>query len=73
MKKYKSYVRAVALSILAALLIDGMVNFDQYRQGWMAGLRKKQADTSEVTHSRVPEQIGKVTAIAFSFVFGRNF
>ena len=70
MKKYGCYFRAVGLSILAALLIDGVINFEDYKEGWTAATKKKQEEKTGYTSSKLPAQIGKVGATAFLILFG---
>lgn len=67
MKKHLCYLRAILLSILAAFIIDAVVNFDEYKQGWAAVHYNH-----EFTHNNkteLPLQIGKATGMIFNFVF----
>ena len=67
MKEYRCYIRTVLLSVLAALVIDAVINFEDYKEGWLAGL-KKETTTEEnlVNKPRLPIKIGKATGMIFS-------
>ena len=70
MKERRCYLRTVLLSILAAFLIDAVVNFEDYQQGWLVGLKPEKMQETEQTHQpRLPVKIGKVTGMIFSIVF----
>jgi hypothetical protein len=59
MSKYRCYLRTIFLSAFCALIIDALVNFEEYREGWVASFSK---DTLQNSHApALPFEIGKVT------------
>lgn len=72
MKKYSCYLRTVLLSIVAAIIIDAVINFDEYKHGWAANFKKDNVEESTANNSKasLPVSIGKVTGSVFFFLFG---
>ena len=71
MTEHRCYIRTILLSILAAFIIDAVVNFDEYKEGWVVGVRqeKKLLDNDEPRKVKLPVKIGKVTGMIYDFVF----
>ncbi len=61
MKRYRCYLRTILLSVLAALVIDAIINFEDYKQGWQAGLQQEPKNT--VASGNFSNAIGKLTGI----------
>ena len=66
----RCYIRTVLLSILAAFLIDAIVNFEDYQHGWLVAQRPDNPQEKvHLHHPRLPVEIGKVTRVIFSVLF----
>jgi hypothetical protein len=58
------------LSILAAFVIDAIVNFEDYQEGWLAGVKQEKLQENEHPHQlKLPVKIGKVTGAVYEFLF----
>jgi hypothetical protein len=68
--RYRPYIRTILLSVLAAIIIDAVVNFEDYKNGWMAA-RKKESVQEENTAFKVklPVELGKASSLVFGFIF----
>ncbi len=60
MKNYHGYLRAVLLSVLAAFIIDAVINYDQYRDGIAARVQKEK-QVNEVKNENTRNGLYKVT------------
>ena len=47
MKEHRCYVRTILLSILAAFVIDAIVNFEDYQEGWLVGVKQEKTREDE--------------------------
>lgn len=70
MKNYRCYLRTVLLSIIAAFVIDAIVNFDEYKHGWAANFEKEKIEERAPSKPSLPVSIGRVTGSVFFFLFG---
>lgn len=76
MKKLQSprgYVRAVLLSILAACLIEAVVNADEVKAAFVAGKGIKSAATSikksAISWFKIPQQVSKGAGKVYHILF----
>lgn len=71
LKKYRVYIRAVLFSMLAAFIIDAVVNFDDIRNSFDKGRGK----VSILTHStdsaffKVPEKVAVISGVFYKVIF----
>ncbi len=68
MKQYRCYLRTILLSALAALVIDAIINFEDYKRGWHAGLNQENVREHTTSKDKIPVEIGKVASMAFHFL-----
>jgi hypothetical protein len=58
------------LSILAAFVIDAIVNFEDYKEGWLVGIKHEKPQETEQPHQiNLPVKIGRVTGMIYNLVF----
>jgi len=67
MKAYRCYLKAILLSVLAAIAIDATVNFDQYQRTLLAGFTKKMEQEKMPVGRFTPSLVGKVISIFLHF------
>jgi hypothetical protein len=73
MRKYRCYVRTVLLSVLAAFVIDAIINFDEYKHGWaMSFSEEKQNELIHHDTATLPVAIGQATGAVFGFLLLRD-
>jgi len=65
MKKYRCYLRAIFLSIVAALVLDTAINYDECKEGWNA--RGKKTNFAG-NYSGVPVFVGKITGAVYHYL-----
>jgi hypothetical protein len=61
MKKYRSYFRAVFLSMIAAFILDAIINFDQYKRGYLVLTGKDKEKEYSTKDTPLAEKIRKVS------------
>jgi len=67
MKKFKYLLRALAFSVVMTLVIDTVINFEDYKQGWHIGIKKQiNNETMADNSTQFSNQLGKVAAIVYS-------
>ena len=75
MKKFlalRPYIKAVIISVLAAIVLDTVINFDDFRRGFDEG-----RGISSISHIPVrtvlslPEHLAKFSGIIYKVVFER--
>ena len=70
MKEHRCYVRTSLLSILAAFVIDAIVNFEDYQEGWLVGVKQEKTREDEQPRElKPPVKIGKVTGAVYELIF----
>jgi hypothetical protein len=70
MKEHRCYIRTILLSVLAAFVIDAIVNFEDYQEGWLVGVKQEKLQEREQPRElKLPVKIGKVTGAIYQFVF----
>jgi len=72
LSKYKTYIRAVLFSVLAAFVIDAAVNFDDLKRGFDAGRGKINVVAHATSDSifKAPEKAAVLTGILYRVIFG---
>lgn len=70
MKNYRCYLRTVLLSVLAAFIIDAIINFDEYKQGWATSFRDDKGENyaDYKKNVKLPVEIGKATGAIYNFI-----
>lgn len=67
MKKFKYLMRALAFSVIMTLVIDTIINFEDYKQGWHLGIKKQANNETMADNStQLSNRLGKVAAIVYS-------
>lgn len=73
MRKYRCYMRTVLLSVVAAFVIDAIINFDEYKHGWAMSISdQKQNELIHHDTATLPIIIGHATGAVFSFFLLRD-
>jgi len=65
MKRFKTYLPALALSLISAFILDLSLNFDEYHYGWKMAFSQNRLMIKHSETGKIPKYIGKATAQAF--------